>query len=184
MKSLRYLAVLPLMAAASQALTLDVQLGYGQPNAPISGGADSDDTSVVGLGIGTYLTENSHLGLNLSTRDIVDRRPTNPVDSAARTALIDYTYELNSTGGLKPFIGAGVGYAWISKASSSTTAKSTTALASNVFAGIRFEVTESVDFTLTGRLVQLYNVDFYPVAGEQNRQINVFEGIAGLRFKF
>ena len=178
MKSLRYLAVLPLMAAASQALTLDVQLGYGQPSAPISGGSDADDTSVVGLGIGTYLTENSHLGLNLSTRDIDAPGVGNPVDAAARTALIDYTYELNSTGGLKPFIGAGVGYAWMKNTHKSS------ALASNVFAGIRFEVTESVDFTLTGRLVQLYNVDFYPVAGEQNRQINVFEGIAGLRFKF
>ncbi len=178
MKSLRYLAVLPLMAAASQALTLDVQLGYGQPNAPISGGADSDDTSVVGLGIGTYLTENSHLGLNLSTRDIDAPGVGNPVDAAARTALIDYTYELNSTGGLKPFIGAGVGYAWMKNTHKSS------ALASNVFAGIRFEVTESVDFTLTGRLVQLYNVDFYPVAGEENRQVNIFEGIAGLRFKF
>jgi opacity protein-like surface antigen len=166
------------MAAASQALTLDVQLGYGQPSAPISGGSDADDTSVVGLGIGTYLTENSHLGLNLSTRDIDAPGVGNPVDAAARTALIDYTYELNSTGGLKPFIGAGVGYAWMKNTHKSS------ALASNVFAGIRFEVTESVDFTLTGRLVQLYNVDFYPVAGEENRQVNVFEGIAGLRFKF
>jgi len=178
MKSLRYLAVLPLMAAASQALTLDVQLGYGQPSAPISGGADSDDTAVVGLGLGTYLTENSHLGLNLSTRDIVAPGVGNPVDAAARTATIDYTYELNSTGGLKPFIGAGVGYAWMKNTYKSS------ALASNVFAGIRFEVTESVDFSLTARMVQLYNVDFYPVAGEQNRQINIFEGIAGLRFKF
>ncbi len=75
MKSLRYLAVLPLMAAAAQALTLDVQLGYGKPNAPLSGGASADNTSVVGLGIGTYLTENSHLGLNLSTRDIVTADP-------------------------------------------------------------------------------------------------------------
>ena len=178
MKSLRYLAILPLMAAASQALTLDVQLGYGQPSAPISGGSDADDTSVVGLGIGTYLTENSHLGLNLSTRDIDAPGVGNPVDAAARTALIDYTYELNSTGGLKPFIGAGVGYAWLKNTYKST------ALASNVFAGVRFAVTESVDFSLTGRLVQLYNVDFYNVVGESNRQVNVFEGIAGLRFKF
>ena len=89
MKTLRYLAVLPLMAAASQALTLDLQLGYGKPNAPLSGGADADNTSVVGIGIGTYLTENSHLGLNISTRDIVTP---DPVDAAARTAIcIDAT---------------------------------------------------------------------------------------------
>jgi opacity protein-like surface antigen len=175
MKSLRYLAVLPLMAAASQALTLDVQLGYGKPNAPLSGGADADNTSVVGIGIGTYLTENSHLGLNLSTRDIVTP---DPVDAAARTAIVEYTYELNSNGGIKPFIGAGIGYGWLKN----TVNKS--ALASDVFAGLRFEINENVDFTLTARLHQLYNVDFFNVDGEMNRQVNSFEGVAGLRFKF
>lgn len=177
MKSLRYLAVLPLMAAASQALTLDVQLGYGKPGTPLgsAGAASADNTSVVGLGIGTYLTENSHLGLNLSTRDIVT---VDPVDATARTAIVEYTYELNSTGGIKPFIGAGIGYAWLKN-----TAKST-ALASDVFAGMRFEVTESVDFTVTARLHQLYNVDFANVVGEENRQVNSFEAVAGLRFKF
>lgn len=176
MKSLRYLAVLPLMAAAAQALTLDVQLGYGKPNAPLATGAASDNTSVVGIGIGTYLTENSHLGLNLSTRDIV--APDDFVDATARTAIVEYTYELNSTGGIKPFIGAGIGYGWLKN-----TAKST-ALASDVFAGMRFEVTESVDFTVTARLHQLYNVDFANVVNEENRQVNSFEAVAGLRFKF
>jgi opacity protein-like surface antigen len=175
MKTLRYLAVLPLMAAASQALTLDLQLGYGKPNAPLSGGADADNTSVVGIGIGTYLTENSHLGLNLSTRDIVT---TDPVDAAARTAIVEYTYELNSAGGIKPFIGAGIGYGWLKN----TVNKS--ALASDVFAGLRFEINQNVDFTLTARLHQLYNVDFANVVGEENRQVNSFEGVAGLRFKF
>lgn len=176
MKSLRYLAVLPLMAAASQALTLDVQLGYGKPNAPLATGGASDNTSVVGLGIGTYLTENSHLGLNLSTRDIV--APDDNVDATARTAIVEYTYELNSTGGIKPFIGAGIGYGWLKNTTKST------ALASDVFAGMRFEVTESVDFTVTARLHQLYNVDFANVVGEDNRQVNSFEAVAGLRFKF
>ncbi len=175
MKSLRYLAVLPLMAAASQALTLDVQLGYGKPSEPLSGGASADNTSVVGIGIGTYLTENSHLGLNLSTRDIVTA---DPVDAAARTAIVEYTYELNSNGGIKPFIGAGIGYGWMKN----TVSKS--ALASDVFAGLRFEINENVDFTLTARLHQLYNVDFADVVGENNRQVNSFEGLAGLRFKF
>lgn len=175
MKSLRYLAVLPLMAAASQALTLDVQLGYGKPNAPLSGGADADNTSVVGIGIGTYLTENSHLGLNLSTRDIVTP---DPVDAAARTAIVEYTYELNANGGIKPFIGAGIGYGWLKNTANKS------ALASDVFAGLRFEINENVDFTLTARLHQLYNVDFANVVGEENRQVNSFEGVAGLRFKF
>ena len=175
MKSLRYLAVLPLMAAASQALTLDVQLGYGKPSTPLDGGASADNTAVVGLGLGTYLTENSHLGINFSTRDIVT---TDPVDASARTAILEYTYELNSAGGIKPFIGAGIGYGWLKN-----TLKST-ALASDVFAGLRFEINENVDFTLTARLHQLYNVDFDVAATEQNRQVNSFEALAGLRLKF
>ena len=175
MKSLRYLAVLPLMAAASQALTFDLQLGYGKPNAPLNTGVAADNTSVVGIGIGTYLTENSHLGLNVSTRDIVTA---DPVDASARTAIVEYTYELNSTGGIKPFIGAGIGYGWLTN-----TVKSS-ALATDVFAGMRFEVTESVDFTLTARLHQLHGVDFANVVCEENRQVNSFEAVAGLRFKF
>jgi len=174
MKSLRYLAVLPLMAAASQALTLDIQVGTGNPSNPIAGGADADSTSVVGIGIGTYVSETSHLGLNISTRDL----KASNVDAAARTAIIEYTYELNSTGNIKPFIGAGIGYAWLSN-----TIKSS-ALASDVFAGLRFEISQDVDLTFTGRLHQLYNVDFQNVVNESNRQINSFEALAGLRFKF
>ena len=176
MKTLSTLAVLSLTAAA-QALTLDIQVGTSNPSAPIAGGPKADNSSVVGVGIGTYLTENSHLGLNLSTRDIVE--PTvGPVDAKARTAILEYTYELNSTGGIKPFIGAGIGYAWLKNTHKAT------ALASDVFAGLRFAVTDSVDVTLTARAHQLYNVDFYPNVGEENRQVNSFEAVAGLRFKF
>ena len=177
MKTLSTLAVLTLTAAA-QALTIDVQLGTGKPSTPLAGGASADNTSIVGVGIGTHLSENSHLGLNLSTRDIVVTDPGNPVDAKARTALIEYTYELNQTGGIHPFIGAGIGYAWLKNTDKST------ALASDVFAGLRFTITESVDLTLTARLHQLYNVDFSQVQGENNRQVNSFEAVAGLRFKF
>ena len=174
MKTLSTLAVLSLTAAA-QALTLDVQVGTGSVGTPLSGGAKADSTSVVGIGIGTQLSENSHLGLNVSTRDIVTA---DPIDAKARTAIIEYTYELNPHGGIHPFIGAGVGYAWLKNTSGAT------ALASDVFAGLRFTVTESVDLTFTARAHQLYNVDFFPVAGENNRQVNSFEALAGLRFKF
>ena len=174
MKTLSTLAVLTLTAAA-QALTLDVQFGTGKPKTPLANGADADRTSVVGVGIGTQLSETSHLGLNLSTRDIVTA---DPVDSKARTAILEYTYELNPTGGIHPFIGAGVGCAWL------TNTEKKTALASSVFAGLRFTITESVDLTLTARAHQMYKVDFSQVQGEYNRQVNSIEGIAGLRFKF
>jgi opacity protein-like surface antigen len=175
MKTLSTLALLTLTAAA-HAYTLDLQVGTGKPSAPHSGSASADDTSVIGVGIGTYLNENSHLGLSLSTRDIVNADVF--VDAKARTALVEYTYELNSTGGIKPFIGAGIGYAWLKNTDKKT------ALASDFFAGVRFNVTQSVDLTLTARAHQLYNVDFSQVNGENNRQINSFEAVAGLRFNF
>ncbi len=174
MKTLSTIAALSL-AAAAQAYTLDVQVGTSKPSTPLSGGASADNSSVIGIGFGTYLTENSHLGLNLSTRNIVT---TDPVDATARTAIIEYTYELNSAGGIKPFIGAGIGYGWLKNTYKAT------ALASDVFAGLRFAVTDSVDVTLTARAHQLYNVDFSQVVGENNRQVNSFEALAGLRFKF
>ena len=179
MKSLRYLAALPLMAAAAQALTLDLQFGTGNPSAPVAGGPKADSTSVVGIGIGTYVTENSHLGINVSARDIVEKSgAVEPVDASARTAIVEYTYELNSTGAFKPFIGAGLGYGWLKNTSKST------ALATDIFAGIRFELNENVDFTVTARLHQLHGVDFANVVGENNRRVNSFEGLAGLRFNF
>jgi opacity protein-like surface antigen len=177
MKTLSTLAVLSLTAAA-QALTIDLQIGTGKPGAPLASGESADSTSVVGVGIGTQISENSHLGLNLSTRDITVTDPTNPVDAKARTAILEYTYELNPTGGIHPFIGAGVGYAWLKNTEGAT------ALASDVFAGLRFTITESVDLTVTARAHQLYNVDFTSVIGENNRQVNSFETVAGLRFKF
>ena len=175
MKTLSTLAVLTLTAAA-QALTIDLQFGTASVGTPLAGGAEADSSSVVGVGIGTQLTDTSHLGINLSTRDIVTA---DPVNAKARTAILEYTYELNPTGGIHPFIGAGIGYAWLKNTDGAT------ALASDVFAGLRFTVTESVDLTFTARAHQLYNVDFNQgVQGEFNRQVNSFEAIAGLRFKF
>jgi len=175
MKTLSTLAVLTLTAAA-QALTIDLQFGTASVGTPLAGGAEADSSSIVGVGIGTQLTDTSHLGINLSTRDIVTA---DPVNAKARTAILEYTYELNPTGGIHPFIGAGIGYAWLKNTDGAT------ALASDVFAGLRFTVTESVDLTFTARAHQLYNVDFNQgVQGEFNRQVNSFEAIAGLRFKF
>ena len=175
MKTLSTLAVLTLTAAA-QALTIDLQFGTASVGTPLAGGAEADSSSVVGVGIGTQLTDTSHLGINLSTRDIVTA---DPVNAKARTAIIEYTYELNPTGGIHPFVGAGIGYAWLKNTDGAT------ALASDVFAGLRFTVTESVDLTFTARAHQLYNVDFNQgIQGEFNRQVNSFEAIAGLRFKF
>jgi opacity protein-like surface antigen len=174
MKTLSTLAVLSLTAAA-QAVTLDLQFGTSKTSAPLANGADADRSAISGIAIGTQLSETSHLGLNVSTRNIVTP---DPVDAKARTAILEYTYELNPNGGIHPFVGAGVGYAWLKNTSKNS------ALASDIFAGLRFTVTESVDLTLTARAHQMYKVDFSNVQGEFNRQVNSFETVAGLRFKF
>lgn len=175
MKTLRTLAVLPLLAAAAQAesFTLDVELGYGRPKSSVDG-STYDNNSIVGIGIGKQLNENFHLGANFSTRNIVDSF--NAVDATARTLMLDVTYELNANGGIKPFIGAGIGYAWLKNLDSST------GLAANINAGIRFAVSEQVDLILMGRNVQVYNVDFDPAV--TNHTIRSWEGVAALRFKF
>ena len=174
MKTLSTIAVLSLTAAA-QALTLDLQVGTSKAGTPLSGGNSADSSSVVGVGIGTQLSEASHIGINLSSRSIVTA---DPIDATARTAILEYTYELNPNGGIHPFVGAGIGYAWLKNTDGAT------ALASDVFAGLRFTVTESVDLTITARAHQLYNVDFSQTVGESNRQVNSFEAVVGLRFKF
>ena len=176
MKTLSTIAVLSLTAAA-QALTLDLQVGTSKAGTPLgsAGAASADSSSVVGVGIGTQLSEASHIGINLSSRSIVTA---DPIDATARTAIVEYTYELNPNGGIHPFVGAGIGYAWLKNTDGAT------ALASDVFAGLRFTVTESVDLTITARAHQLYNVDFSQTVGESNRQVNSFEAVVGLRFKF
>lgn len=178
MKTLSTLAVLPLIAAAAHAdsgYTVDVTVGYGKPKSSVSG-SNFDNNSNVGIGFGKQLNENFHLGLNFSTRNIVDKLNVNPVDAAARTLILDLTYELNGGGGIKPFIGAGIGYAWTKNTLSST------GLAADINAGIRFEISDQVDLILMGRNVQVYNVDFD--VATTNQTIRSWEGVAGVRFKF
>ena len=98
MKTLTSLALLPLMAAAASAYTLDVAVGASSPS-----GYDSN--SIVGLGFGTQLNNDFHLGLNLNSKKIVNSL--NGVDASARAATIDLTYELNGNGGIRPFPDAG-----------------------------------------------------------------------------
>lgn len=178
MKTLRTLAVLPLIAAVAHAesgFTVDITGGYGKPRSSISG-SNYDNNAVVGIGFGKQLNENFHIGLNFSSRDVVDKININPVDATARTLILDVTYELNGTGGIKPFVGIGLGYAWTKNT------LSTTGLAADVNAGIRFELSEQIDLILMGRNIQVYNIDFDAV--DTNQTVRSWEAIAGVRFKF
>ena len=98
MKTLSTLAVLT-AATAAQAYTLDVNVGHSRLD-------NYDNVSVVGLGIGTHLNNEYHLGLNFGRKNISSA--VNLVDAKATSATLDLTYNL-SQGGIRPFIGAGVG---------------------------------------------------------------------------
>jgi len=173
MKTLSTLALLT-AATAAQAYTLDVQVGHANSN-------DFDNSSVVGFGIGSQLSNEVHLGFNVSRKSLTSNlsspAPFSGVDAKVYTSTFDLTYELSS-GGIRPFIGAGVGMAFFQGAS----IDSNTALATKLFAGMAFQVSPTVDLTLTAQHAQLYNVK---VPGDsKGYNTNNWEALAGLRFKF
>jgi outer membrane protein W len=158
------------MAAAASALTIDLAVGAASPS-----GYDSN--SIVGLGIGTQLNNEFHLGLNLKSNKLVNT--VTGIDVTARSASLDLTYELNgSTGGLRPFIGAGVGNVWFSGASFDTK----NALTTSLFAGFAFRVSDTVDIVLTERNTETYKVNEAGVTDAKS--INSWDTTAAVRFKF
>ena len=173
MKSLRYLAVLPLMAAASQALTIDVQVGANSPSG-------YETNSLAGIGIGSQLSDNFHLGLNVTSKSLTNSFTTTDIKVVAAT--VDLTYELNGAGGIHPFIGVGIGNAWLS----GNTDGDKTAIVINSFIGMRFTLSEVTDVLLMARNSSMTNVTTYPTDGGAfaKQTISSWEYVAGLRFKF
>jgi len=167
MKSLRPLLLLPLAAVAAQAYTLELELGKNHP----TGGQNS---SVVGLTVATQLNESFGLGLNLNSRGVTK----GALDVDARTALAELTYDLNSRGGIRPFVGAGVGYSWLS--GSGTASKS--ALATDVYAGVRFALSENLDLAFTVKNTEFIGVK--DAAGTSKSTINDWSQSVSLRLKF
>lgn len=170
MKTLKYLAILPLLATASHALTLDIAAGT-------SGLDRYDRSSVVGIGIGTQLNREFHLGLNFAQKNLITP---GDVDATARALTIDLTYELNSSSfaAIRPFVGVGAGMARYSGESIATNGGAVTKL----FAGIAFKLSETVSLSLTEQNVKLYNVQ--ELVGGPKYNITSWETVAALRFKF
>jgi opacity protein-like surface antigen len=168
MKSLRPLLLLPLAAVAAQAYTLELELGKSHPTG-------HQDSNVVGLTIATQVNENFSLGLNLNSRGLVGGNPA--IDLDARTALMELTYDLNARGGIRPFVGAGVGYSWLS----GTGVTSKSVLATDVFAGVRFALSENLDIAFTVKNVQFSGVKY---AGGAKNTITDWSQSVSLRLKF
>ena len=167
MKTLSTLAVLSL-AAVAQAFTVDANIGAASPS-------NYDSNAVWGLGIGTQLNNDFHLGLNYSSLKLVS--PGN-VDGTARSTTLDLTYELNGSGNIRPFVGAGVGVTHYSGISIYTTS----GLVTNLYAGVAFRVTDTVDLLLTARNTEMFDVQ--ELQNGPKKSINSWQSSAGLRFKF
>ena len=168
MKTLSILALLT-AATAAQAYTLDVNVGHSK----LSG--TYDDVSVIGLGVGSQLNNEFHLGLNVSRKSIYE---VSNVDAKATSATLDLTYNLSPTGGIRPFIGAGVGAVRFTGDSIFTK----NALTTKFFVGLAFPITQNVEFSVSAQ-----NSKFHGVQELENgpkATVTSWDGIAALRFNF
>lgn len=167
MKTLSTLALLT-AATAAQAYTLDVNVGHSRLD-------NYDNVSVIGLGIGTQLNNDFHLGLNFGRKNITSTVAL--VDAKATSATLDLTYNL-SQGGIRPFVGAGIGGVRFSGDSIDTK----NAFATKLFLGVSFPISQNIEFTLTAQNSKFYSVQEIPAGPKTN--ITSWDGIAGLRFSF
>ena len=168
MKTLSILALLT-AATAAQAYTLDVNVGHSK----LSG--TYDDVSVIGLGVGSQLNNEFHLGLNVSRKSIYE---VSNVDAKATSATLDLTYNLSPTGGIRPFIGAGVGAVRFTGDSIFTK----NALTTKFFVGLAFPINQNVEFSVSAQ-----NSKFHGVQELENgpkATVTSWDGIAALRFNF
>ena len=168
MKSLRPLLLLPLAAVAAQAYTLELELGKSHPTG-------HQDSNVVGLTIATQVNEAFSIGLNLNSRGLIGGNPA--IDLDARSALMELTYDLNARGGIRPFVGAGVGYSWLS----GTGSTSKSVLATDVFAGVRFALSENLDIAFTVKNAQFIGVKY---TSTSKNTITDWSQSVSLRLKF
>ncbi|MEY4306772.1 MAG: hypothetical protein RJA95_140, partial [Verrucomicrobiota bacterium] len=116
-----------------------------------------------------------HLGLNFGRKSISSA--VSLVDAKATSATLDLTYNL-SQGGIRPFVGAGVGGVRFSGDSIDTK----NAFATKLFAGIAFQISSNVELTLTAQNSKFYSVQ--ELAGGPKTNITSWDGVAGLRFSF
>ena len=168
MKTLSTLAVLT-AATAAQAYTLDVNVGHSRLD-------NYDNVSVVGLGIGTHLNNEYHLGLNFGRKNISSAVAL--VDAKATSATLDLTYNLSQGNGIRPFVGAGVGGVHFSGASIDTT----NAFATKLFVGIAFPISQNIELSVSAQNSKFYSVQ--ELAGGPKTTVSSWDGIAALRFNF
>jgi len=192
MKLLRTLALLPLAAAASQAATIEFQFGKNNPvGNNYDTGVKYNSGTLTGITVAGNLNHNVELGLNVNYKHLAtDADAVNP-ETVGSTNLgvlntsLDLTYDINPRGGFSPFVGIGLGYAWLSNLYDSNGLPVTTSkglFTASAYAGVRFAINNKLDFTLTARdthYIGLKNFD-----GSVKSNIQNWEAIAGLRYRF
>ena len=168
MKTLSILALLT-AATAAQAYTLDINVGHSKLD-------DYDGVNVIGLGIGSHLNNEYHLGLNVGRKNI--KSDVALVDAKATSATLDLTYSLSPVGGIRPFIGAGVGAVRFKGDSIFTK----NALATKLFIGIAFPITQNAEFSISAQSSKFHGVQ--ELQNGPKTTVGSVDGIAALRFNF
>ena len=168
MKTLSILALLT-AATAAQAYTLDINVGHSKLD-------DYDGVNVIGLGVGSHLNNEFHLGLNVGRKNI--KSDVALVDAKATSATLDLTYSLSPVGGIRPFIGAGVGAVRFTGDSIFTK----NALATKLFIGIAFPITQNAEFSISAQSSKFHGVQ--ELQNGPKTTVGSVDGIAALRFNF
>lgn len=176
MKSLSPIALLALSAAAAQAYNLEFQFGTSKAQTGDVAGVYNSNTATA-IAWSVNATEQISLGLTYGIRTLEHTLPT-ATSNDVKTLTLDATYELApSQSGIKPFVGLNLGNSWIDTASGNETA-----LTAKLNAGLRFDISDSVDIVLGARYFVLYNVQYTPLSAEED--VKGWESFAGIRLKF
>jgi len=174
MKPLRPIALLALSAAAAQAYNLEFQFGNSKPQtADIAGSYKSGTATALAWSVSASDQVSLGLTLNMFTLEH------GVVQNDVKSLTLDATYELApAQSGMRPFVGLNLGNSWIDTASGNDTA-----LTGKLNAGIRFNISDSVDLVLGARYFVLWNVQ-YGAAGTAEENVKGWESFAGIRLKF
>jgi outer membrane protein W len=192
MKLLRTLALLPLAAAASQAATIEFQFGKNNPVGSSEFDVKYNSGTLAGITVAGNISRDVELGLNVNYKHLAtdDVKTVPSSNIGVLNASLDLTYNLNPRGGISPFVGIGLGYAWLSNLNYTddginpvtpvTTSKGL--FTASAFVGMRFAINNKIDFTLTAR--DTYYMGLKNYDGSVKSNIQNWEAIAGLRYRF
>jgi opacity protein-like surface antigen len=194
----------PTLAQADSGLYLEADLGYSAPQSldleedELEGEADLEDTYVIGGALG-YRFPSFRVEANLSYRESdAEELSIEGVDfdgdgeASALVGLVNAYYDLDLGLPLRPYIGGGVGAAYLRLDTGDAPVDvddDTGALAWNLAAGVGYDVTESVTLTAGYRYLRLEGTD---VSGDvigfdgdvDIDDIELHEVLLGVRYTF